>query len=283
VLKYNVNDRVVIKSLEEIQKCEEYSNANAAGEEVERFISDMEPFCGCVLTISSKGFESDQAPSYSVLEPGASRWHWQDWMISRLAEHVEPDKPWPRIKTMIIDQGRDDQDHLRQDEGVYRIRYDISYIAIAPSKDGAILIGSPVHIESSGDGEYTLWGIMRVGTRHPYPVNDVRHFNSHSDLKKALEGVEVILDKAYARKKIDLLQAEITKLEEDYKLYSIGDDTREGLFAGYISSAEELSKFPGIENSWIEASISFKGGVNGLRDVKIGDRFKFWDKAWHPL
>jgi hypothetical protein len=124
-----------------------------------------------------------------------------------------------------------------QADGVKDCRYGIRYVATAPSKDGLIKIGTPVQIDYrlnrgtfSSDvpvDEYTLWGVMRVGNkRYKHQRNDVRHFrgsDGYREVLKALEGVEVILDKRWAREHIDQLLEEIRSYEEDYELKPTSD------------------------------------------------------------
>ena len=97
---------------------------------------------------------------------------------------------------------------------------DIHYVAMTPSKDGEIVVGTPVYIQKDkhifagreeGDW-YFLFGVFRNGG------NDVRNFDSLEALAQVLEGVEVVLDKRHAREQIDKMQRDIRRLEHNYKL-----------------------------------------------------------------
>ena len=113
-------------------------------------------------------------------------------------------------------------------DGVKDCMYGLRYVAMTPSKDGIITVGTPIMVEwrrsSSGLGgeretTYTLWGIGRVGNkRYKRQNNDVRHFKKYKDILNALDGVEVMLDKRFAREQIDLMLDGIAQLEKDYEL-----------------------------------------------------------------
>jgi len=102
------------------------------------------------------------------------------------------------------------------------------YIVTKTSKNGFIKIGEPLTIsynpqmDDFSKESWTLFGMFRVGKSEYKKLhseqNTVRDFKSKSDLFTFLKGVEVQLDIKWARERIDIMQYEIKKLEEDYKL-----------------------------------------------------------------
>jgi len=111
-------------------------------------------------------------------------------------------------------------------EGVRDLQYGLDYIVTRATVDGRFPIGTPICVDlrkdSDGDATFVLWGMTRVGNREypPGRSNDVYHINSWEDLYDRLEGVEVVLDIARARKRVDVLQHEIRQLEITYGLAS---------------------------------------------------------------
>ena len=118
---------------------------------------------------------------------------------------------------------------LLKAESLYpKIEIGKKYIVTKASDNGHIKIGEPLMIECENRNNeddflsWTLFGIFRVGKSEYKKLNaqqnTVRHFNEKQELFDFIKGVEVQLDIKSARENIDLLQHEITKIEEDYKL-----------------------------------------------------------------
>ena len=111
-----------------------------------------------------------------------------------------------------------------------KIKLGINYIVTKQSNDSEIKIDNRlriIHEKKESQNRYSGWDryVIFTPVRENAPtffglpaLNHTRSFDKEEDMLKAIEGVEVKLDKEFATQCITDLQKKIDKYKIDYKL-----------------------------------------------------------------
>lgn len=103
-------------------------------------------------------------------------------------------------------------------------KFGVHYIVTKGNKTGDILEGDTLLLKKQKNesfGDYIIFTPVRDKTKNFFglpPLHNTIYFKTEDELFKALDGVEVILNKKLALEILEDLEKKLNKLKKDYQL-----------------------------------------------------------------